>query len=147
MLKRKSRERKVEHNKFKIKYGIVDIDRPQSVFFEMTSFVSPKEEKGDYKKSASIIKKKITKVIKSLAEEGDLFDQRFVFIYDTATDYYEVDKKSYLFIQGVMRQKSVPPRPFNEIDKDTCSFVDRLSTNIYRIFTEEGYTCTKTKSS
>lgn len=147
MSKRKCRERKLEHSTFKIKYGMVDINRPQAVFFEIACFVSPTREHEDYKKSIALIKKQINKTIEQLSDENDLFDRRFVFIYDTAIDYYEVGKKSYLFMQGTMRQKQTPPRTFSEIENEVASFVGKIVVNINRILTEEGYSCSKTKSS
>lgn len=105
MAKRLGLERRIEDDGLKVKVGTLNKERPTSIYIETGMFISPSEEKEEYKTDTDSMEKEINNDIKTFLKKNPAFDKNYICSVEIPYERMKLGKKSYLSLQCHLKQK------------------------------------------
>ena len=78
MAKRLGIEKKIEDDGFKIKIGTLNKEKPNSIYIESGVFITPFENKEQYKEDTDFMEKSINDNIKNFIKQNPLFEKNYI---------------------------------------------------------------------
>ena len=122
-------EIKYDNKDFKIKIGTTDKKKPESVYIEIGTYISPLSKKMNYLEEISYFEKSTKAYLKNKIKENNFFEKdNFITIIEIAEERINLNKKSYLEVQ--MYLKNTFEFRKNKIFKD-------LSNEIYDCYVKD----------
>lgn len=114
----------------KTKWGTVDKKNPTSIYLEVGTYITPKNDGGDYRQQIKEISKTGKEIIKKAIIETNEIKNDFIFVTDVADARISYGKKSYISFQihmGRTNRDIASKRSFKEI----VGKINNEWTNVY----------------
>jgi len=138
-------EKKIENDNFKIKIGTTNKINPIIIYVEGKAFISPTEEKEDYSKDISEIKHVLKHSISEHLHAAENFDNKYIVDFQVASNGIQMDKKSFLSFQFLMRQNKDNVLKLIEVKNAYTDMVLDIVNDLKESIVECGFLLTKTK--
>ena len=142
MAKRLGAERKIEENGFKIKVGTLNKLNPKTIYIETGVFISPYEDKEEYKTDTDFLEKSINDNIKNFIIHNKIYDKNYICAFELPSERMKIGKSSYLSLQCHLRQSG--NLETNEILEETLKLSGKLFKDIQKSIICSGFTLKKT---
>lgn len=133
----------------KMKWGTIDKKNPSSIYLELGTYISPKEELESYSNSISKIDKGGKKMIKDIINGIGGFNPSFIFVTDVADTRILFNKRSYLSFQIHFSRKKdevMKNKPFKDVVTEADAAFHDVYYGIKSLIEENGFECFKTKN-
>lgn len=133
----------------KTKWGTIDKKNPSSIYLEIGTYISPKEEKESYKSSISEIDKSGKMMIRNALMGMSEYNPSFIFVTDVADTRILFNKRSYLSFQIHLSRKKedvMKNKPFKQVVTDADNAFRNVYYGIKELIEENGFECFKTKN-
>ena len=143
MAKRLGVERKINNDEFSIKIGALNKEEPNTIYIESSTFISPFENKDEYKSDTDFMEKSINDNIKNLLKQNSLFDKHYILSVEIPYERMKVGKKSFLSIQCHLKQTQ--KLGVNELLDKAIPLTENLFKEITKTVNYSGFTVNKTK--
>ena len=138
-------EKKIENDDFKIKIGTTNKINPIIIYVEGKAFISPTEDKDDYSRDISEMKHVLKQSISEHLRATDSFDNKYIVDFQVASNGIQVDKKSFLSFQFLMRQNKDNVLKLIEVKNMHADMVLDIVRDLKDSIVECGFLLTKTK--
>lgn len=138
-------EKKIEDNDFKIKIGTTNKINPIIIYVEGRSFITPTFEQDDYSKEMSEIKHILKQSISSHLHSTSSFDSKYIVDFQVASNGIQLNKKSFLSFQFLMRQNKDNVLKLIEVKNNFSEMVLDIVNDLKEAIVERGFLLTKTK--
>lgn len=118
-MKKINSELKYDNDIFKIKIGTTDKKNPQTIYIEIGTYISPKEEKNSYKTDIFYLDSELKKYTEKLLQDSQFLKREFIFVTDCPYERIIKGKNSYLEFQLFIKPFSniSASKKFSEISK------------------------------
>lgn len=146
-MKKISSEIKVDSNIFKAKWGTIDKKNPSSIYLEIGTYITPKEQEEDYTDNIKEIEKIGRIIVKDAVGKTDGWKKDFIFVSDIADSRISYGKKSYISFQiHLGRSKANEDKlTFKEIVNSMDEKWKPVYSGIVDTIENNGFYCSKTK--
>lgn len=104
-VERSNSEKKIDHEKFKLKIGTTNRKNPIVVYIEGRTFISPNVDKETYNKDIYDMKRSLKASISDNIKKTSLFDDSFILDFQVAQNGVAKNKKTFLYFQFLLRQQ------------------------------------------
>ena len=142
MAKRLGIEKKIEDDGFKIKIGTLNKEKPNSIYIESGVFITPFENKEQYKEDTDFMEKSINDNIKNFIKQNPLFEKNYICAVEIPYERIKKGKKSYLSLQCHFKQtKGINA---TELVDTTMALTPSLFKEIKKSISYSGFTINKT---
>ena len=138
-------EKKIENEDFKIKIGTTNKVNPIIIYVEGKAFISPTDDKEDYSKDISEIKHVLKQSISSHLHSVNNFDNKYIVDFQVASNGIQINKKSFLSFQFLMRQNKDNVLKLIEVKNTSSDMVLDIVNDLKEAIVERGFLLTKTK--
>lgn len=139
-------EKKIECEKFKLKVGTTNKNKPIVIYFEGRTFICPMVEKDSYVKDFNEIKRKLKLTISDRLSKSERFDDKFILDFQVASNGVMVNKRSFLYFQFLLRQNPKNELlPFTKVKNDATDFIGDIIPSLEKIISDYHFTLNKTK--
>ena len=138
-------EKKIDNEDFKIKIGTTNKINPIIIYVEGRSFITPTFEQDDYSKEMSEIKHILKQSISSHLRSTDSFDAKYIVDFQVASNGIQLNKKSFLSFQFLMRQNKDNVLKLIEVKNNSSEMVLDIVNDLKNAIVERGFVLTKTK--
>lgn len=141
MAKRLGIEKKFEDDGFKIKVGTLNREKPTSVYIETGVFITPFQQKDEYKEDTDFMEKSINDNIKNFINQNPIFEKNYICSVEIPYERMKIGKKSYLSVQCHLKQtKGVTA---SELLDETISLSPKLFKEFKKTINYSGFTINK----
>lgn len=145
-MKKISSEITIDSPSLKIKWGTMDKKNPSSLYLEIGTYITPREENEDYTDNIKKIDKLSKQIIKNKINSEKDFNDNFIFVTDVADTRISFKKRSYILFQIHLLRNKKESLPF----KNVVSGLNNDWTPIYKeiktAIEDNGFECFKTKN-
>ena len=138
-------EKKIENESFKIKIGTTNKINPIIIYVEGKAFISPTDDKDDYSKDISEIKHVLKQSISEHLHSVNEFDNKYIVDFQVASNGIQIEKKSFLSFQFLMRQNKDNVRKLIEVKNNSSDMVLEIVNDLREAIIDHGFLLTKTK--
>lgn len=119
-------EKRIDHDRFRLKIGTTNRNNPIVVYFEGRTFISPNTEKNRYDKDIYDMKRSLSKSISGNIKESNLFDNDFILDFQVAQNGISRNKKSFLYFQFLLRQQKDRVLKMKDIKKESLGTINNI---------------------
>ena len=138
-------EKKIENDDFKIKIGTTNKINPIIIYIEGRAFITPTEDKDDYGRDISEIKHVLKQSISDHIHSAAGFDNKYIVDFQVASNGIQVNKKSFLSFQFLLRQNKDKVLKLIEVKNNSSNMVLDIVNDLKEAIVERGFLLTKTK--
>lgn len=138
-------EKKIENENFKIKIGTTNKINPIIIYVEGKAFISPTDDKEDYSKDISEIKHVLKQSISEHIHSVEEFDNKYIVDFQVASNGIQINKKSFLSFQFLLRQNKDKVLKLIEVKNNSSNMVLDIVNDLKEAIVERGFLLTKTK--
>lgn len=138
-------EKKIENEDFKIKIGTTNKLNPIIIYVEGRSFITPTEEREEYGKEISEIKHVLKHSISSHLQTTNKFDNKYIVDFQIASNGIQLNKKSFLSFQFLMRQNKDNVLKLAEVKNISSEMVLDIVNDLKNSIIEHGFLLSKSK--
>lgn len=138
-------EKKIENEYFKIKMGTTNKLNPIIIYVEGRAFITPLEELEDYGREISEIKHILKQSISSHLQSTDNFDNKYIVDFQIASNGIQLNKKSFLSFQFLMRQNKDKVLKLAEVKNTSSEMVLDIVNDLKDSIVEHGFLLSKSK--
>ena len=139
-------EKKIDSENFKVKIGTVNRLNPRSIYIEGRGFITPTEDKDDYSPDISIMKHSLKKSLVNELNKSKVFDNKFIFDFDIASNCMKFNKSSFLSFQITLRQKGDVSLDIKKIKEVSSHMVTSIVDQLVTTLKSSNYLINKSKS-
>ncbi len=139
-------KKKISNPNFKLEIGTTNKDKPEVIYIEGKTYVSPKMYKDDYSNDIRSIKYNLKRLLRSEIAGLDIFDSRFIVDIQIADKGVSFKKKSFLNFQFLVRQKIEPLLNLKDIKVLVEPKINNLVSNFIALICKHSFAVSKTKS-
>ena len=104
MAKRLGIEKKVDNKNFNIKIGTLNKEEPHTIYVESSTFITPAEDKDEYKSDTDYMEKSINDNIRLFLRGNSLFDKNYILSVEIPYERMKKNKSSFLSLQLHFKQ-------------------------------------------
>jgi hypothetical protein len=130
MGKRLNVENRFNSNGFKVKVGTTNRLSPNTVYIDLGGYLIPQEEKNSYEEDINTFDKTFKRLLKKKIGVGDIFDNKYICVIETAHERMKKGKTSYVSLQCHLKQNG------NLNTEDVIYETEKLSNTIIKDFIE-----------
>ena len=138
-------EKKIENEDFKIKIGTTNKINPIIIYVEGRAFITPTFDQDDYNKEIAEIKHVLKQSISQHLQTTDKFDNKYIVYFQVASNGIQVNKKSFLSFQFLIRQNKDNVLKLIEVKNNSSNMVLEIVNDLKNSIVEHGFVLTKTK--
>ena len=138
-------EKKIENDDFKIKIGTTNKINPIIIYVEGRAFISPTFDQDDYNKEIAEIKHVLKQSISQHLQTTDKFDNKYIVDFQVASNGIQINKKSFLSFQFLIRQNKDNVLKLIEVKNGSSDMVLEIVNDLKNAIVEHGFVLTKTK--
>ena len=138
-------EKKIEHNKIKLKIGTIDKKMPKVIYVEGRTFVTPDGEKENTQRDITDIKHNFKKLINECLYNNEYFEPKYILDFQVAAGSIHVGKKSFMSFQLILSQKGEILQKMTEIKEQCESMFVKLADGLAEETEDRGYILSKMK--
>lgn len=139
-------EKKIENKDFKVKIGTTNKLNPLVIYVEGRAFISPTEDKDSYTRDISEIKHALKVSISDHLHASDDFDNKYIVDFQVATNGIQVNKKSFLSFQFLMRQNQENIKRLIEVKEKSAPMILEIIQDLHDSIIDKGFVLSKTKT-
>ena len=144
-MKKINSEIKLNLPHLKAKWGTIDKKHPSSIYLELGTYITPKNEDDDYQSLIKNIEKGSKEIIKKAAVSTNEVKNNFIFVSDVADTRISYGKQSYINFQ-IHMGTNMPDSDFKSMVNFMNDKWSNVYTSIYENIEENGFECSKTKN-
>ena len=138
-------EKKIENEDFKIKIGTTNKINPIIIYVEGRAFITPTFDQDDYNKEIAEIKHVLKQSISQHLQTTDKFDNKYIVDFQVASNGIQINKKSFLSFQFLIRQNKDNVLKLIEVKNNSSNMVLEIVNDLKNSIVEHGFVLTKTK--
>ena len=142
---RNNSEKKIDNENFKIKIGTTNKANPQIIYIEGRTFICPQEEKEDYTKDITDIKRGLSRAISRNIQSTDLFDDKFIIDFQVASKGISLNKKSFLSFQFLLKQNKERILKLKDVKDSAEEIINDIVSSLEENILEHNFSISKTK--
>lgn len=144
---RTNSEKKIEHSLFKLKIGTTNKIKPEVIYLDGKTFISPNEELDSYNKEICSIKRKFHETIQHNLSLSDNFASKYILNFKVAENGITPSKKSFLSFEFLFRQKDVKHLlKLNDAKKAANNMIENILGDVTDEIVKNNFNVSKTKS-
>ena len=143
--KRTSIEKQIENTFFRLKLGTVNRTNPEVVYLEGKTFIVPVDEERDYSNTLKIIRKGFSNIINNRLFNNPYFKSNFILDLQVANSGIELEKKSFLTYQLLLRQNNDKAIELKKLKNLAFDFFSGVTNELSDFIISNGFALTKTK--
>lgn len=141
-------EKKVDSNFFKIKLGTLDKKNPSTMYIDAGTYITPNEEKEDYKSDIINIEKELKLQTKEMFRVLPAIKDDFLLVTDIAIDRLSTKRKTHFTVQVYFKPADYQvelKKTFKQLSKEYIEQYGRCLPEFRKIIEDYGFSCSKTK--
>lgn len=138
-------EKKIEHDKIKIKLGTIDKKNPKVVYIEGRTFVTPDSEKDNTPKDITDMKHNFKLAINEFLYKNQSFDSKYILDFQVAAGGIHLGKKSFMSFQIILTQKDGTLDSISELRDKTMDGILTMVDSLSKDADDRGYILSKVK--
>lgn len=138
-------EKKIENEDFKIKIGTTNKLNPIIIYVEGKAFITPTDDKDDYARDISEIKHILKQSISEHLHSSENFDSKYIVDFQVASNGIQINKKSFLSFQFLMRQNKDNVMKLVEVKNNSSKMVLEIVNDLKDSIIEHGFLLSKSK--
>lgn len=138
-------EKKIEHNKIKLKIGTIDKKKPKVIYVEGRTFVTSSEERDNTPRDITDIKHNFKKIINECLYQNDIFETKYILDFQVAAGGIHMGKKSFMSFQLMLSQKNEELKKMSEIKEHCFDMFLKIADGLVNETEDRGYLLSKMK--
>jgi hypothetical protein len=147
MQKRLTFEIKIDYVSMRVSIGTTNRNTPSAIYIEGKCFIEPTFQAEDYKVKVNSLSYLFKKYITTYLNESENFKNKYIFDLQIPYNCMSKGKKTYMFMQIILRQEANPPLKLNELlDKEKTEII-RMFDKFTNTMVEKGFLVTLKKKS
>lgn len=143
--RRTSVEKQIDNDFFRLKLGTINRSNPEVVYLEGKTFIIPIDSERDYKNTMRVIRKGFGNIINDALFNNEIFKSNYILDLQVANSGIELEKKSFLTYQLLLRQKREKAIELKKLKSVGSDFFEKLTNDLSAFIMSNGFILTKTK--
>lgn len=139
-------EKTIEHNLFKIKIGTTNKISPKVIYVEGRTFIQPLNDKENYTKELTSIKRNFNRIIQNFIDADNLFSKKYILDFQVAQSGISPLKRSFLSFQFLLKQKNEDNvLKLKDVKQKSENNIQEVLNSLTKCIRECNFEVTKTK--
>ena len=123
-------EKKIDHERFKLKIGTTNRNNPIVVYIEGRAYISPNVEKETYDRDIYDMKRSLKNSISDNIKKTNLFDGSFILDFQVAQNGVAKNKKSFLSFQFLLKQQKDHVLKMKDVKKEAQETINNIVASL-----------------
>lgn len=143
--KRPSTEKNIPNDYFRLKLGTINKNNPEVVYIEGKTFISPLNDDACNKNRVLSFRKALSLMLSERLGNHKLFENRYILDFQVANSGIQVNKKSFLSFQILLKQRRNNIMPMKKLKNESNDFITTLMYDFKNYLIKSDYAISRNK--